>query len=97
MKLARRIPTGKHYIECPLEHWGLFHDCWLQDQTHPIPMPMGHQMFTHPLEYNVTVMEIPDDELIRAAHNVTAPSTPGRHRLFGWTETEVAKAEGKQP
>jgi len=95
MKLARHTPDGKHYLECPLEYWDLFYQCWSRDETHPAPMPMGHRMFTHPLEYGMVVMEVPDSDLIQSARKMIPPtnSKDGIHRLFGWTENEIKRSK----
>lgn len=73
MRMARRMANGDHFIECPVDVWDMFYECWQRDNTHPAPMPVGHRMFSHPTEYGVRVFEVDDNVLMRAVMRELTP------------------------
>jgi hypothetical protein len=58
IRMARKNVGGEHFIECPNNLWDAAFERRNREETSAIPMPMGHRMFNHPLEYGVEVYRI---------------------------------------
>ena len=63
-KLVRRNVRGEHFFECPKELWLDALTAWDNDHSRACPMPVGHRMFTHPTEYNVSIVKTLDEKEI---------------------------------
>ena len=71
IKLARKS-NGRHFVECGAKHWELFMELWMLDNTHPEPLPVGHNIFKHPKSYNATVTKIDANLILESARQALA-------------------------
>jgi len=55
-KMARKLASGRLFLEVPAEHWDIFERAWQYDNSHPCPMPVGHRMFRQPREYGCSIV-----------------------------------------
>jgi hypothetical protein len=63
IRMARKNVGGEQFIECPANLWDAIFERRDREGTSAIPMPMGHRMFTHPIEYGVDIYMIDQEEI----------------------------------